>query len=71
MAETCNLKTNIINIDPIYFLKGIVQPKMLFTTCMSIFHLLNTEEDILKNVQLFCVQQRRETKTGLQQLEGE
>jgi len=30
--------------------KGIVHPKMLFQTCINVFHLLNAKESILKNV---------------------
>ncbi len=73
---------------------------MLFQTCIHLFRLLDTKEDILKNVGkltaidfhsisfhaievngyrqlfgyqnvIFCVQQKKETHTGLERLEGE
>jgi len=71
--------------DRSWDLKGILHPKFfhlltlkLLQTCISLFLLLNTKEDILKNdsssnrsSKYLPLCSAEETHTGLQQLEGE
>ncbi len=57
VRETFLIITDVDNSCPAWLLKGIVNPNfchylltlMLFQTCMSLFFMLNIQEDILKN----------------------